>query len=71
MNKYTVNVGNIGDLIVSNYAKGLKVFNEYKQNSINNVDGVAGEDVFLLCNGEIMLEYIGTLQREEVKYIGE
>ena len=68
MDKYIVSVGNIGNIEVDSHAEGLKVFDDYKEQSKSNIGRCAGENVYLLCNDEIALEYTGTIEQANPVY---
>ena len=58
--RYTVNVGNIGNIECGTLAEAKKVFAEYCIQSKNNHGRATGEDVFIIDRtGEIIAEYYG------------
>jgi len=64
--KYTLNVGNIGNMAYSNKREALKDFAFYKECSINLRGRAGSESVYLMdCDGEIIAEYIGTIDNNE------
>ena len=64
--KYTISVGNIGSMGYSNKKQALKDFAFYKDCSINLRGRAGGESVYLTdVNGEIIAEYIGTIDNNE------
>lgn len=64
--KYTLSVGNIGNMAYSNKKQALKDFAFYKECSIN-LRGRAGSESVYLYNhhGECLAEYIGTIDNNE------
>ncbi len=64
--KYTLSVGNIGNMAYSNKREALKDFAFYKECSIN-LRGRAGSESVYLYNqhGECLAEYIGTIDNNE------
>lgn len=64
--KYTLSVGNIGNMYYSNKKQALKDFAFYRECSINLRGRAGSESVYLTdCNGEIIAEYIGTIDNNE------
>lgn len=64
--KYTLSVGNIGNMAYSNKKQALKDFAFYRECSINLRGRAGSESVYLTdCNGEIIAEYIGTIDNNE------
>lgn len=61
--KYTLSVGNIGNMYYSNKKEALKDFAFYRECSIN-LRGRAGSESVYLYNehGECLAEYIGTIE---------
>lgn len=64
-NSYEVIVGNIGTTHQGNNLKeALKVFAEYKNQSIQNYGRASGEDVTLWINSEPTKEFFGTINQD-------
>jgi len=64
--KYTLSVGNIGNMAYSNKREALKDFAFYRECSINLRGRAGSESVYLLdTNGETIAEYIGTIDNNE------
>ena len=62
MERYQVIVGNIGQVYDGNNPiEARKVYGEYKRQSIDNYGRAAGESVTIFDNGEIDIEYIGSI----------
>lgn len=58
----SVIVGNIGFVLNTTSEKQAeKVFNDYKEQSINNSGRAAGESVIMMERGEIIKEFTGSL----------
>lgn len=58
MNHYQVIVGNIGTVHQGNtYNSAIKVFGEYKRQSVEGYGHAAGEDVTLIRDDEIIAEH--------------
>ena len=62
--KYTVNVGNIGNMEYSSKKLATECYNTYVQLSKNNQTRAAGESVVLFENENIILEHIGHNETE-------
>ena len=68
MSYFEVIVSNVGRVFEGwreNDAR--KCFNEYARISKANYGRAGGESVGLYCDGDIVKEYIGELQREEMR----
>lgn len=66
MSKCEVIVGNVGTVHSgNNYVNACKVYGEYKRLSKGTQGQVSGEDVCLMVDGEIKLEYVGKIRKEE------
>lgn len=64
--KYTLSVGNIGNMAYSNKREALRDFAFYRECSINLQGRAGSESVYLAdCEGEIIAEYIGTIDNSE------
>ncbi len=63
-NNYTVNVGNIGNMEYTSKKLAEDCYKTYVTLSMNNETRAAGESVYLFKNGEIVKEYIGTIDAE-------
>lgn len=65
--KYTVNVGNIGNIEFTNKKKATEAYNEYVRQSKTNYGRAAGEPVYLLDTetGDSIKEYPGTIDQDE------
>lgn len=61
---YTVNVGNIGNIDYESEEEARAAFEEYVDQSKSGYGRAAGEDVYLLQDGEIVDEYFGTFDTE-------
>ena len=58
---HTVNVGNIGNIGCESFEEARKRFKEYVEQSKSEVGRAGGEDVYLLADGEIISEFVGSL----------
>jgi len=63
--KYTVNVGNVGNMDYTSKKLALECYNSYVTLSKNNVTRAAGESVTLFKDDDIIMEYIGTIDQQE------
>lgn len=60
-------VGNLGTTYLGSSMKtALEHYREYRQQSKTGYGRVAGENVTLLLNNEILKEYVGTLSKNEI-----
>lgn len=64
-NNYEVIVGNVGNMPYTSKKLAYDCFNSYVTISKSNTTRAAGESVTLLKNGEIIEEYIGTIDQDE------
>lgn len=64
-NKYTVCVGNIGNMDYTSKKLALECYTTYVTMSKTNQTRAAGESVTLFKNGVIIQEYIGTVDLTE------
>ncbi len=55
--KYTVNVGNVGNIQCDDKAEAVRVFNEYVRQSKGKPTRAHQEDVVLFVDGEIEREF--------------
>jgi hypothetical protein len=63
---YAVLVGNIGTAHTgNNRAQAIKEYREWKAISESNRGRAAGESVTLYCDGEPILEHLGTMEVEQ------
>lgn len=60
MNWYLI-VGNLGRIECENGFQARQIYGDYKRLSMKNYGRVAGEDVVLFCDDEIVYEHIGSL----------
>ena len=60
-NKYTVSVGNVGNIEYTNKTQAMKCYKEYVTLSKNNEGRAAGEDVILFRNDYPIEQYFGTI----------
>ena len=64
--KYTLSVGNIGNMAYSNKREALRDFAFYRECSINLRGRAGSESVYLTdCEGETIAEYIGSIDNNE------
>ena len=61
---YAVNVGNVGNMEYTNKKLAIDCYKTYVTLSMTNQTRAAGESVYLLCNDDILMEYIGTVDIE-------
>lgn len=61
---YEVSVGNVGNMIYASKKLALECYQTYVTLSMNNETRAAGESVILFKNGEIIKEYIGTIDQQ-------
>jgi len=67
---YEVVVGNVGSVYSGqDMASGLRKFSDYVNASKAEVGRAGGESVTLLCDGEIIKEYVGTIDADG-RYVG-
>ncbi len=64
---YTVNVGNVGNMEYTSKKLAIDCYKTYVTLSMNNETRAAGEDVTLLENDNVIMEYFGTLSEAESK----
>jgi hypothetical protein len=64
-NNYVLNVGNIGNIPYANKKESVKDYNDYVKQSKSGYGRASSESVTLFCNGEIIRQYTGTLERFE------
>lgn len=65
MNKYQVIVGNIGTIYDGNfYGDAMAIYAHYVEASKYDMGRAAGENVTLMNEGEISVEYIGDINND-------
>jgi hypothetical protein len=64
LNNWEVCVGNLGVMYCPTKLLALEEYAYYKKASKEGYGRVSGEDVVLMCDGEIVKEYIGSIGRE-------
>lgn len=63
---YEVIVGNIGTVYSGGSSiEANQIFLEYRKDSREGIGRAAGEDVTVMCDGEIKYEYIASLNEKE------
>ena len=64
MREIIVNVGNIGNIGCSTLDEAKTTFNDYVKQSVAGTGRASGESVFLMIDGEIYQEFIGTNDKD-------
>ena len=65
-NQWEVIVGNVGSVYVGNSKReAQRTYNRYVASSQTEVGRAGGEDVVLMCNGDISREYVGAIALQD------